>query len=181
MEPLTEGARLALLAVIALLLVTLGFLLALAWMARRASDERTGDALRRAVEPTSEGASAASDRVADTGGLKACPTCGNIYGGSLAFCPRDARRLVDADDVGERAPLAGGVCPRCQRGYPPGTPRCEDDGADLVPAALAASFSPPADDPAGEALGKICPRCKSRQAQAASFCGHDGARLVALN
>lgn len=183
MEPMTGGARIALLVVIALLLVTLGFLLALALLARRRDAPVASDGtLRQAV--ADDEADVAGERIDELAGLKACPTCGVEYAAGLSFCPRDARRLVDADEVDERARLSGRVCPRCRRGFEPGARRCVDDGTELVSAAMAASFALTAQgegDGGDGAPGKICPRCKIRQADGASFCGHDGARLVALN
>jgi hypothetical protein len=91
-------------------------------------------------------------------------------------------------------------CPRCGRGYPPGTGFCSDDGSALVPSMADAppsrpSVSGPASAPAGPASPtpaavaarsaaapqKICPTCGEFFSGDSSFCGKDGTQLVPVN
>lgn len=62
------------------------------------------------------------------------------------------------------------ICPRCRRGYPPGTESCADDGAALMPYREFAS--------AGQDEPSVCPTCGKRFPAGVKFCGEDGATLV---
>ncbi len=112
-----------------------------------------------------------------------CPTCRAEFQG-LAYCTRDARRLVPAEEMltGGRGP--GGVCLVCRRGFEPGLRRCPHDGGDIAPAGLYWAMrgrrgrdpTPMSGVPA-----KVCPVCRQRHDLAARFCGHDGAELHVVN
>ncbi len=113
-------------------------------------------------------------------GTMFCPTCKREYAPPAGnFCGADATRLVpltEADDA-QLAP-AGGVCPVCRRGFPPGVKVCPTDKEELLPyAAVAATATVSALSP----KGKICPTCGARFEGAAGFCGKDGTALVLLN
>lgn len=107
-----------------------------------------------------------------------CPTCRTEYAG-LAYCPRDARRLVAAEDMLEGR-ATGGMCPRCGRGFDPGLRRCPHDGAELVPPAAYRATRKP-DPPLTGVLGKACPVCRTRYDLSVRFCGKDGHDLVVVN
>lgn len=182
----SAGARIALFCLIGLLLITLGFLIACAWLLRRRgagdgaarhSADRIGDELRVAALAT-HGASA------DLAGAVACPSCRRRYERPLKYCPRDARLLVPATEL-ERVKSGGGVCPGCRRAFDPAVRFCPHDAAELVPLSVyeATHARDPLDDEPepGDCAGKICPECRSRHEIAAIFCGVDGSELVAIN
>lgn len=152
----SPSARVVLLCVIGLLLVMLGFLIAMALIIRRRP---------LAAEPRE---------------ILVCPTCRKTSESGAVFCPHDARRLVPATRLDARA--SGGVCPTCRRGFAPGLRFCPHDASELVPAAIFEATrgegGPLA--PTG-VIGKICPQCRSRHDLAHVFCGKDGVELVAIN
>jgi hypothetical protein len=154
---LSDGTRVVLLGVIGLLLVMLGFLIAMALIMRR----------RPVAEPAPRE-------------LLVCPTCRRPYEAGTIFCALDARRLIPASRFDARQ--AGGVCTACKRGFEPGMRFCPHDATELVaPAVIEASRLPePPPVPTG-VIGKICPRCRRRHDLAHLFCGQDGVELVAIN
>jgi hypothetical protein len=112
-----------------------------------------------------------------------CPTCRAEYHG-LAYCIRDARRLVPAEDMisGGRGP--GGLCMVCRRAFDPGLRRCPHDGGDVVPAALYWAMQGKKGrepTPITGVPAKVCPVCRQKDDLAARFCGHDGAELRVIN
>jgi hypothetical protein len=111
-----------------------------------------------------------------------CPTCRAEYAG-LAFCTRDARRLVPAEEMLTNARAGGGTCVSCRRGFEPGIRRCPHDGGEVIPTAIAATLRAKVkrDDVATGVMAKICPACRQRFDLAARFCGHDGTELVVVN
>lgn len=178
------SARIVLLCLIGLLLVILGFLIAFALIIRR---RPAADGAR----PTARGEGRGSGEggrvgVAVAGGLAVarsetmgCPTCRRHYEAALAYCPRDARKLVPSSRLEARA--GGTVCPACRRGFDPGTRFCAHDGSELVPVAVYEATRGDADlEPTG-VMAKICPQCRSRHDLAATYCGRDGSELVAIN
>lgn len=184
---ISSSARLALLALIGLLLVILGFLVAFAVLIRRrpgaaGSGRLTG---KPGAARSEEGARPAA--AASAGGLAAvaraetlaCPTCKHQYEAALEYCPRDARRLVPQSRLDPRS--GGTVCPACRRGFDPGTRYCPHDGSELVALAVHEATRGDADAEPTGVMGKICPRCRCRHDLAATFCGRDGSELVAIN
>jgi predicted amidophosphoribosyltransferase len=72
-------------------------------------------------------------------------------------------------------PASGGaqrVCPKCRRGYAPGTARCATDGTELLDYA---EFMRRAQD--SDAPPRACPKCGGQLAADAQFCGLCGQRL----
>jgi hypothetical protein len=184
---ISSSARLALLCLIGLLLVILGFLVAFAVLIRRRPGSATTVRLSTragvagaegSARPAAQSASGGLAAVARSESL-ACPTCRHQYEAALEYCPRDARRLVPQSRLDPRA--GGSVCPACRRGFDPGTRFCPHDGSELVALAVYEATRGDAEvEPTG-VMGKICPRCRSRHDLAATFCGRDGSELVAIN
>jgi uncharacterized protein YbaR (Trm112 family) len=178
---LAASTRVILLVLAAIMLALLGVVVALALALRR-----------RQVAHAPRGAEAERDDAAGDRGddapaarsleLVACPTCRREYEGGLRYCPRDARALVPAAELAERARSAGATCPRCRRSFDASLRYCPYDAADLVPAAVYdATRDDPDDDDSSGRLGRICPRCRRRYDLVASFCGRDGSELAVLN
>jgi hypothetical protein len=183
----SAGARIALFCLIGLLLITLGFLIACAWLLRRrgagAGGQRRSSALLG--DELREAALATHDASSDLSGVLGCPTCRRRYESPLKYCPRDARPLVPASEL-DRV-KSGGVCPGCRRAFDPAVRFCPHDAAELVPLSIyqATHAGEAADEEpepgSGDCAGKICPECRSRHELAAMFCGVDGSELVAIN
>jgi len=72
--------------------------------------------------------------------------------------PIEAEPVQDGDDM---------ICPKCRRGYAPGTEECVQDGAQLVAYKDFTSTS-------GE---NVCPTCGERYPTTVKFCGKDRTRL----
>lgn len=132
--------------------------------------------------PVSSGGLAIASATSAASGM-VCPTCRAEYQG-FTYCPRDARRLVAAEDMlsGGRGP--GGVCLVCRRGFEPGLRRCPHDGGDIAPAGLywamrGRRVREPT--PMSGVTAKVCPVCRQRHDLAARFCGNDGAELHVIN
>jgi hypothetical protein len=157
--PLSSSARVILLCVIGLLLVMLGFLIAMALIIRRRPAGAAGEAPRE---------------------LLVCPTCRRPYEAGTVFCPVDARRLIPATKFDARA--TGGVCSACKRGFDPGLRFCPHDATELVPATIFEATRGGGEPtvPTG-VIAKICPQCRSRHDLSHVFCGKDGVELVAIN
>ncbi|HLU65688.1 MAG TPA: hypothetical protein VKZ63_05405 [Kofleriaceae bacterium] len=183
-----ESARVALLCLIGLLLVILGFLIAFALIIRRragsspaprAAARMTGGARDESAGPAVASGAGGLEAVTRTESM-ACPTCRHQYESVLEFCPRDARKLVPLSRLDARA--GGSVCPACRRGFDPGTRFCPHDGSELVAVAVYEATRRDSDptEPTG-VMAKICPQCRSRHDLAATFCGRDGSELVAIN
>jgi hypothetical protein len=184
---ISASARVALLCLIGLLLVILGFLIAAALVIRRRPP------VERSAKPSGQAASSKGDDAvrpvlaSATGGLAqvaraeplACPTCRHQYDSALEYCPRDARRLVPQSRLDGRA--SGTVCPACRRGFEPGTRFCPHDGSELVALAVYEATRSESDPEPTGVMAKICPRCRCRHDLAATFCGRDGSELVAIN
>jgi hypothetical protein len=125
-----------------------------------------------------------------------CPTCRTEYHG-MAYCTRDARRLVPPEEMlvslrrggsgTKHAEKSGGlVCMACRRAYEPGLRSCPHDGNELVPLPVYNATKPrrprrgETSDPAG-VIARICPVCATKYDLNARFCGHDAGELVVIN
>ena len=188
---MSEGVRTALLALLGLLVVIFGCLIAFAFVIRRRpgigviESDPEADPATPVSESDSESAADSSPPIRDP---MVCSTCRREFASHLKYCPHDATELVPAPDMltllGERR-IAKNLCPRCQQDFPGATRFCPHDGSELLPIAAeptanVASHSHSHDDERG-AIGKICPECRGRYKYAASFCGKDGVELVVLN
>ncbi len=190
--------RVVLFALIGLLLVTLGFLGAVALGLRRRSPEPLSSSepddglspvlyddpelaellLVKTVHAT-EGASLGAGGVG--GGTVACRTCRREYEENVQFCPRDARRLVPTAEMDAKT-KGGTVCPTCRRTFDAGLRFCPHDAAELLPVSLYEATRGDVSGPATTGvMGKICPQCQKRYDSAATFCGQDGADLAVIN
>ena len=124
-----------------------------------------------------------------TSSAMVCPTCRTEYHG-MAYCTRDARRLVPPEEMlGGRSPVggqgksAGLVCMACRRAYEPGLRSCPHDGNELVPFPVYNATRPRKrgfTEPAG-VIARICPVCAPKYDLNARFCGHDAGELVVIN
>ncbi|HEX6245840.1 MAG TPA: zinc ribbon domain-containing protein [Polyangiales bacterium] len=63
------------------------------------------------------------------------------------------------------------ICPRCRRGYPPGTERCSSDGEPLLDYDVFAKRA------AESASTRHCPECGDLLASDAQFCGRCGTKV----
>jgi hypothetical protein len=192
-----------LIAVVGLLILVLAGLIAMALFVRRRSrpqptptveparpqpqPERPPPRPRRphAVRSTGGGGLAVA-----TSSAMVCPTCRTEYHG-LAYCTRDARRLVPPEEM-LGGPLramssgksAGLVCMACRRAYEPGLRSCPHDGNELVPFPVYNATRPRSrrnsTEPAG-VIARICPVCGAKYDLNARFCGHDAGELVVIN
>ncbi len=109
-----------------------------------------------------------------------CPTCRTEYSG-VTYCPRDARRLVAAEEMLAGARSAGGMCMSCGRAFEPGLRRCPHDGAEIVLAALYLASRRRRDAAPTGVMAKVCPVCRDQADLSARFCGRDGHELVVVN
>jgi hypothetical protein len=126
-----------------------------------------------------------------TSSAMVCPTCRTEYHG-MAYCTRDARRLVPPEDMlggpglGPMRALArsaGLVCMACRRAYEPGLRSCPHDGNELVLFPVYNATRPrrtKTTEPAG-VIARICPVCGTKYDLNARFCGHDAGQLVVIN
>jgi hypothetical protein len=126
-----------------------------------------------------------------TSSAMVCPTCRTEYHG-MAYCTRDARRLVPPEDMlggarpvgGTHGKSAGLVCMACRRAYEPGLRSCPHDGNELVPFPVYNATRPRSrrnsTEPAG-VIARICPVCGAKYDLNARFCGHDAGELVVIN
>jgi len=125
-----------------------------------------------------------------TSSAMVCPTCRTEFHG-LAYCTRDARRLVPPEEMlgGPLRALTSGkstglVCMACRRAYEPGLRSCPHDGNELVPFNVYNATRPRArrssTEPTG-VLARICPVCSTKYDLNARFCGHDAGELVVIN
>jgi hypothetical protein len=126
-----------------------------------------------------------------TSSAMVCPTCRTEYHG-MAYCTRDARRLVPPEDMlggarsltGAQGKSAGLVCMACRRAYEPGLRSCPHDGNELVPFPVYNATRPRSrrnsTEPAG-VIARICPVCAAKYDLNARFCGHDAGELVVIN
>lgn len=120
--------------------------------------------------------------VTPQGASVACPSCRREFPEGIRFCLHDARRLVPAADIVERARASGSICPVCRRSFDAGVRYCPHDADELIPVALwEAMRGPRAQTALAGVLGKICPHCSSRYDLASTFCGKDGSELVTIN
>ncbi len=120
-----------------------------------------------------------------------CPTCRTEYHG-MAYCTRDARRLVPPEEMlggarsltGTHGKSTGLVCMACRRAYEPGLRSCPHDGNELVPFPVYNATRPrsrrTSTEPAG-VIARICPVCGAKYDLNARFCGHDAGELVVIN
>jgi hypothetical protein len=146
--------------------------------------------VRPRPSPQARGGSGIGLAVA-TSSAMVCPTCRTEYHG-LAFCTRDARRLVPPEDMlggpglGPMRALsrsAGLVCIACRRAYEPGLRSCPHDGNELVAFPVYNATRPRrarTTEPAG-VIARICPVCSTKYDLNARFCGHDAGQLVVIN
>lgn len=128
-----------------------------------------------------------------TSSAMVCPTCRTEYHG-MAYCTRDARRLVPPEEMlggplravsgGPGGRSAGLVCMACRRAYEPGLRSCPHDGNELVPLPVYNATRPRSrrnsTEPAG-VIARICPVCGAKYDLNARFCGHDAGELVVIN
>ena len=197
-QSMSGEARIALFALIGLLLMILGFLVAFALIFRKRSPRSAAsvdgkpaedalgdeDIIEEVVVATSSPAVVSGGQPAAGGQTEAvaCPTCQREFEMTLEFCPHDARRLVRSSEIADARPRVGRVCPHCQRSFEAGMRFCPHDATELVPEAVYAATrgrTPPA-KPSG-VMGKICPRCSRRHDLSERFCTKDGAELVTIN
>jgi hypothetical protein len=198
---LGPGWRVALLVLIGLLLLALGFLIAHVAVIRRRPAQAPRFAPPPPVAPRSAArpaAAAPARSVSSSGGLAmvaasapvasgpvVCPACRRELPAGLRYCPHDARRLVPKDELLRNAELlraSGAVCPRCRRTCEPGVRTCPHDAEELIPVAVwEATRGRRAPQPPTGVVGKICPQCAGRYDLASTFCGRDGAELVTIN
>jgi DNA-directed RNA polymerase subunit M/transcription elongation factor TFIIS len=197
----SSGARVALLCLIGLLLLTLGFLIAYAVLGRKKTPPparvkripvppaTAATAPLRAVSaaPTTSGgggvgAGGAIAVQTTSQGPMACPACRREFEAGVKFCPQDARRLVPSAEIVERARSSGSVCPRCKRAYDAGVRFCAHDAEELIPASLweATHGKKVHATPTG-IVAKMCPQCQNRYDLSMTFCSRDGAELVTIN
>jgi hypothetical protein len=197
----SSGARVALLCLIGLLLLTLGFLIAYAVLGRKkpappARVKRIPVPPASAAAPSPRAVSVASSATGGGGGgvsgaialstgtqgPMACPACRREFDAGVKFCPQDARRLVPSAEIVERARTTGSVCPRCKRAYDAGVRFCAHDAEELIPASLweATHGKKMHATPTG-IVAKMCPQCQNRYDLAMTFCTRDGAELVTIN
>jgi hypothetical protein len=194
-----------LVAVVGLLVLVLMGLLAMALVLRRRSrppQPTVAESTRPAAASTSRPAARPRSRplIARGGGggglavatstAMVCPTCRTEYHG-MAYCTRDARRLVPPEDMlgAARGMLgssksAGLVCMACRRAYEPGLRSCPHDGNELVPFPVYNATRPRSRKSTTEPTGviaRICPVCGSKYDLNARFCGHDAGELVVIN
>jgi RNA polymerase subunit RPABC4/transcription elongation factor Spt4 len=177
---MSEGVRTALLALLGLLVVIFGCLIAFAFVLRRRPPVEVVDAdkgedndpvhehrLRRVLQRDP----------------RACPVCRREFDSHLRFCPYDATSLIPApqmlDRIGDPSRTTS-VCPTCRRAFEGKVRFCPHDGSDLVSASLTVGHGHSDGDDDHEGV-KICPECRDRYGFAASFCGKDGVQLVVLN
>ncbi len=109
----------------------------------------------------------------------------------MAYCTRDARRLVAPEEMlGARTALGGSakstglVCMACRRAYEPGLRSCPHDGNELVQFPVYNATRPRSRKSTTEMTGviaRICPVCASKYDLNARFCGHDAGELVVIN
>jgi DNA-directed RNA polymerase subunit M/transcription elongation factor TFIIS len=196
------GARIALLCLIGLLLLTLGFLVAYAMLGRKktppparvkripvppaaassATPRPAASGMGASSVGGGGGASGAIALQTSTQGPMACPACRREFDAGVKFCPQDARRLVPSAELAERARSSGSVCPRCKRAYDAGVRFCAHDAEELVPAALWETTQGKKTQAAPTGIvAKICPQCQNRYDLAMTFCSRDGAELVTIN
>src|SRR5262245_37087884 len=192
-------AQIALMCLIGLLLLTLGFLIAYAVLGKKKAPpprvKRIPVPPASAATVPTRGIAGASTAAGGGGGAAgaivlqtrtqgpmACPSCRREFEAGVKFCPQDARRLVPAAEIVERSRASGSVCPRCKRAYDAGVRFCAHDAEELVPAALwetthgkKAHVSPTG------IIAKLCPQCQQRYDLAMSFCTRDGTELVTVN
>ncbi len=126
-----------------------------------------------------------------TSSAMVCPSCRTEYHG-LAYCTRDARRLVPPEEMlisrslssASSGKSTGLVCMACRRAYEPGLRSCPHDGNELVPFPVYNATRPRSrrnsTEPAG-VVARICPVCTSKYDLNARFCGHDAGELVVIN
>jgi hypothetical protein len=126
-----------------------------------------------------------------TSSAMVCPTCRTEYHG-MAYCTRDARRLVPPEEMLGAGLLrgiasgksAGLVCMACRRAYEPGLRSCPHDGNELVPFPVYNATRPRSrrnsTEPSG-VVARICPVCATKYDLNARFCGHDAGELVVIN
>ena len=174
---MSDGVRTALMALLGLLVVIFGCLIAFAFVIRRQPRHLRGD---------NDDDELADQEVRDP---MACPSCRREFDSHLKFCPHDATRLIPAPQmllaISEQK-SSGHICPHCRRTYDGPIRFCPHDGHDLV---LIADFRAHGDSPRPHrheddpehGSAKICPECRGRYRYGASFCGKDGVELVVLN
>lgn len=198
----SSGARVALLCLIGLLLLTLGFLVAYAVLGKKKTPPPARQVKRIPVPPavaaaTSPRAMATASSAATGGGggasgaialqttsqgPMACPACRREFDAGVKFCPQDARRLVPSAEIVERARASGSVCPRCKRAYDAGVRFCAHDAEELIPASLwEATHGKKAQATPTGIVAKMCPQCQNRYDLSMTFCTRDGAELVTIN
>ncbi len=193
-----------LMAVVALLLLVFAGLIAMAFLLRRKSrpqpepepaPSRTSapsehrPAPRPRPRPAHVRGGGGGGLAVATSSAMVCPTCRTEYHG-MAYCTRDARRLVPPEDMigsarsGGQGKSAGLVCMACRRAYEPGLRSCPHDGNELVPFPVYNATRPRSrrnsTEPAG-VVARICPVCGSKYDLNARFCGHDAGELVVNN
>ncbi len=134
--PLPHGARAALIALIAILGVILCVVLACALILRRrpTSPKRVvkhpaGPAGGRrpllALEtPPARRVTTGGAALQVASSAMACPSCTREYEATFEYCPRDARRLVPASEVQEKARGRGSVCADCHRAFDASVSAC---------------------------------------------------------
>jgi hypothetical protein len=205
---LGPGWRIILLALIGLLLLALGFLIAYVAVVRRrvpppapkfsppppvAEPPRARPAAAQAAPRSGGSRSQGGLAIIATGeaptssftGPMACPACRRDFDAGVRFCPHDARKLVPKSELLRSAELLranGAVCPRCRRAYEAGVRLCAHDGEELIPITVweATRGRRPFQPPTG-VVAKICPQCGGRYDLSSTFCVRDGVELVTIN
>lgn len=139
---MSDGVRTALLALLGLLVVIFGCLIAFAFIIR----SRHG----AAVVDKGHGARADRDRDSaagedddDSAGAQpiddpmVCPMCRREFASDLLFCPHDGEQLVPAPEMLSRRrskiPYPSHGCPQCRRTFVEPINFCPHDGSEVVP------------------------------------------------
>jgi hypothetical protein len=200
---LGPGWRITLLALIGLLLLALGFLIAYVAIVRRrppapaprfsppppVAEPRIARAPVQSPAPRPSGSQGGLAIVVgeapSISGPMSCPSCRRDFDAGIRFCPHDARKLVPKTELLRSADLlraTGSVCPRCRRAYEAGVRACPHDAEDLIPIGVweATRGRRPFQPPTG-VVAKICPQCAGRYDLASTFCVRDGVELVTIN
>lgn len=135
---MSEGVRTALLALLGLLVVIFGCLIAFAFVIR----SRHGAAVVENPRDPESADDGADDP--DKGRAEAirdpmvCPACRREFDSHLRYCPHDATRLIPAPQVLARLAQrrrSVRVCPRCRSTYSGAMRFCPQDGNELLPIA----------------------------------------------
>ena len=140
---MSDGVRTALLALLGLLVVIFGCLIAFAFVLRSRPGAAVVETTRRSGEsdddePAEDGEQTA--QAAPAGPVRdpmVCSTCRREFDSHLRYCPHDATRLIPAPQMlirmSEKKRQSGTICPRCRSAYSGSMRFCPHDGSELLP------------------------------------------------